>query len=173
METYRAIMTLRSVRHFIDKPLPDAVLHRILEAGRWTGSAKNVQPWQFIVVRNRDTLNKLAACGKFASHLRGAAAAIVVASQPGWSGTFDTGRVVQNVMLAAWDEGIGSCIASMHDADAARTILGAPLECQVVAISLGYPLPNAPQTIEGRPREQVLASVGRRPLDEMVHEEKW
>jgi nitroreductase len=173
MDTYRAIKTVRSLRHFLDTPLPEAVLHRILEAGRWTGSAKNVQPWQFIVVRNRQALNELAGCGKFASHLRGAAAAIVVASQPGWSGTFDAGRVVQNMMLAAWDEGIGSCIASMHDADRARAILGVPPEWQVVAISLGYPQPNAPQTIEGKPREQVLASVGRRPLDELVHEEKW
>jgi nitroreductase len=173
MEAIRAIMTVRSVRHYLDKPLPEDVLHRILEAGRWTGSAKNVQPWQFIVVRNRETLVKLAACGKFAGHVRGAAAAIVVASQPGWSGTFDAGRAVQSMMLAAWDYGIGSCIASMHDADGARAVLGVPPEWQVVAISFGYPQLNAPRTIEGKPLEQVLARVGRLPLHELVHEEKW
>lgn len=173
METYRAIMTMRSVRHFLVKPVPDPVLHRILEAGRWTGSAKNVQPWQFIVVRNRETLNKLAAFGKFAGHLKGAAAAIVLASHTGWSGTFDVGRAAQNMMLAAWDEGIGSCIASIHDSDRARLLLRVPPEWQMIAISFGYPQSDAPQTIQGKPREQVLASVGRRPLDELVHEEVW
>jgi nitroreductase len=173
MEAYRALMTLRCVRHFLDKPLPEEVLMRILEAGRWTGSAKNVQPWQFIIVRQRETLDQLAACGKFASHLRGAALAVVVATQPGWSGTFDAGRVVQDMMLAAWAEGVGSCIASLHDADCARAILGVPSAWQVIAVSFGYSQPHAPQTIEGRPREQVLTNVGRRPLDELVRHEKW
>ncbi len=173
MEAYQAIKTLRSVRHFLSRPVSDEVLNRILEAGRWTGSAKNVQPWQFIIVRNRETLDQLAGCGQFAGHLRGAALAIVIVTPPGWSGTFDAGRVAQDMMLAAWAEGIGSCIASMHDQDCARTVLGIPQDHQVIAISFGYPQPNPPRTIEGRPREQVLANVGRRPLAELVHTDKW
>ncbi len=173
MEAYQAIKTLRGVRHFLDKPVPEEVLNRILEAGRWTGSAKNVQPWQFIVIRNRETLTQLAGCGQFASHLSGAAVGIVVVTEPGWIGTFDAGRAVQDMMLAAWAEGVGSCIASMHDANCARNLLGVPSDRQVVAISFGYPQPDAPQTIEGRPRDQVLANVGRRPMSELVHWEKW
>ncbi len=173
MEAYQAIKTLRSVRHFLDKPVPEEVLNRILEAGRWTGSAKNVQPWQFIVIRNRETLAQLAGCGQFASHLRGAAVGVVVVTELGWPGTFDAGRAVQDMMLAAWAQGVGSCIASMHDANCARNLLDVPSDRQVVAISFGYPQPDAPQTIEGRPRDQVLANVGRRPLNELVHWEKW
>ncbi len=173
MDAYQAITTLRSVRHFLDKPLPDEALNRILEAGRWTGSAKNVQPWEFVVIKNRETLSKLAACGKFASHLRAAAVGIVVVTQPGWVGTFDAGRSVQDMMLAAWAEGIGSCIASLQDANCARSLLGIPGDRQVIGISFGYPQPDAPRTIEGQPREEVLASVGRRPLNELVHWEKW
>ncbi len=168
MDAYQAIKSLRSVRHFLDKPISDEVLNRILEAGRWTGSAKNVQPWQFIVVRNRETLGRLAGCGQFASHLRGAALAIVIVTPTNWSGTVDAGRAVQDLLLAAWDEGVGSCIASMHDADCARAVLDVPQDRQVVAISFGYPQSDAPQTIEGRPRDQVLANVGRRPLKELV-----
>ncbi len=173
MEAYQAIKSLRSVRHFLNKPLPDDVLNHILEAGRRTGSAKNVQPWAFIVVRNRETLEKLATCGQFASHLRGAAVAIVVATRPGWVGTFDAGRAAQDMMVAAWAEGVGSCIASLQDANCARSLLGVPEDRQMVAISFGYPQPDAPQTIEGLPREQVLSSLGRRPLDELVHWDKW
>ncbi len=173
MEAYQAVMTLRSIRHFMDKPLPEEALNRILEAGRWSGSAKNVQPWEFVVIRNHETLTKLAGCGQFASHLRGAAVGIVVVTPSGWPGTFDAGRVVQDMMLAAWAEGIGSCIASLHDANCARSLLGVPTDRQVVAISFGYPQPNAPRTIEGRPREQVLANLGRHPLTEIVHWEKW
>jgi nitroreductase len=171
---YETLLTCRSIRHFIDTPIPDEALERILEAGRWTGSAKNVQPWQFGVVREKETLQRLADCGKYASHLKGAAAAIVIVTPAGAWADFDAGRVAQNMMLAAWTEGIGSCIASLHHEAQAREVLGIPEDLQArIAISLGYPLEGAPQTIEGRPRKEILTSVGRQSLDKLVHWEKW
>jgi nitroreductase len=173
MDPYQLILSLRSVRHFTDQALPDAVLKSILQAARWTGSAKNTQPWQFVVVRERRTLQALAACGQYASHLAGAALGIVIATPPGYA-LFDAGRVSQNMMLAAWSSGVGSCIASLSAEDQVRGLLGIPPAYQAhTAISFGYPLPDPPRTIEGQPYDKVLAFTGRRPLGEIVHWEKW
>lgn len=173
-DVYTMILTCRAVRHFTDQPIPEDNLRRILEAGRWTGSAKNVQPWHFLVVRERETLYQLAECGRYASHLRGAAAAVVLVTSPGTWVDFDSGRAAQNMMLAAWSMGLSSCIASLHEAERARGILRVPQEFQTrIAISFGYPLKDAPQTIEGRPREEILASIGRKPLEKLVHWDTW
>jgi nitroreductase len=78
------------------------------------------------------------------------------------------------MMLAAWSLGIGSCIASLHEDTRARAVLGVPGDLEThIAISFGYPLEDAPQEIEGRPREEVLASIGRQPLEKLVHWETW
>lgn len=174
MDAYKTLTSLRAVRHFTDQVLSEETLTRILQAGRWTGSAKNVQPWHFIVVRQRETLESLAGCGRFASHLRGAAAAVVIVTEAhSWAG-FDAGRAAQNMMLAAWTEGVGSCIATLHDAACTQSILGLPPERQVqAAISFGYPDLTASATIEGQPREKVLANVGRRSLADLVYWEQW
>jgi nitroreductase len=154
--------------------LPEETLECILQAGRWTGSAKNIQPWEFLVVQERQTLKELAACGHFASHLIGAAAAIAIVTEPNWANSLDVGRVAQNMMLVAWGLGVGSCIATLHDEGCARAVLTIPEGRTVrTAISFGYPLEGAPKTIEGRPREEILASTGRKPLEEMVHWGKY
>jgi nitroreductase len=99
---------------------------------------------------------------------------VVVVTGPGPRAAFDAGRAIQNMMLAAWADGVGSCIAALHDKDRARDILDVPAELGVeYAISFGYPDPDAPATIEGRPREEVLAQLGRRPLEQILHQEKW
>ncbi len=173
-DAYDILLSCRSIRHFQETSLPDDALTRILQAGRWTGSAKNVQPWQFVVVRAKETLGQLASCGRYASHLKGAAAAVVIVTSSGNWAVFDAGRAAQNMMLAAWADGIGSCIASLHDEAQARDILRIPEDLQAtIAISFGYPLEDAPQTIEGRPREDVLVYIGRQPLDKLTHWEKW
>ena len=173
-DAYHLLLNCRAVRHFTANPLPDDDLRRILQAGRWAGSAKNVQPWQFIAVRNREMLNNLAECGRYASHLQGAAAAVVIVTAANTWADFDAGRAAQNMMLAACALGIGSCIASLHDMEQAKAFLNIPAELQAhTAISFGYPLENAPQTIEGHPREQILASIGRKPLEDLVHWETW
>ena len=81
-DVYQTILTCRSVRHFTDTPISDDTVTRILQAGRWAGSAKNVQPWHFLVVREAERLNRLAEYGRYASHLRGAATAVVLATLP-------------------------------------------------------------------------------------------
>ena len=174
MVVYHAIKTLRAVRQYTDQSVGDEIISRVLDAGRWAGSSKNTQPWQFVVVKNRETLNRLATCGRFASHLCDAALAIIVVSEPTPRADFDSGRAIEILMLAAWGDGVGSCIASMHHEADAKKILGIPenLELQH-AIAFGYPRPDVAPTIEGKPLPDVLLQIGLRSLNEIVHYEKW
>ncbi|HEU5298366.1 MAG TPA: nitroreductase family protein [bacterium] len=172
MDTYRCIVTKRELRTFTDRPLPEDVLRRILNAGRMSGSSKNTQPWHFVVIRERERLRALAAFGRFAQHVGGAAAAVCVVVES-TRALFDAGRCAQNVMLAAWDAGVASCPASMHQAEKAREFLGAPAGHVVAAvISLGYPHPRGRGPIE-RTALRILAGRGRRPLASMVSWERY
>ncbi len=174
MDIYRAIKTMRAVRQYTDQSVGEEIITRILEAGRWSGSSKNTQPWQFIVVKNRETLSRLAECGRFSSHLRDAAFAIIIVTEPTARADFDSGRAIQNMMLAAWNDGVGSCIASMHQETEAKKILGIPENLKLQqSIAFGYPRLNVTPTIEGKPLSDVLAALGRKPLDEIVHRERW
>ncbi len=174
MEVYRAIRTLRAVRQYTDQPLDEDIITRILEAGRWAGSAKNVQPWHLILIKNRETLKRLAACGDYAGHLPGAAIAIAVVGAPTLVLGFDSGRAIQNMMLAAWGDGVGSCIASMHRQADAKKVLEIPEALNLVqVVAFGYPQPDVEPMIEGRPLRAVLATTGRKPLSEIVSVDKW
>src|SRR5450759_3875156 len=101
MDPYQTILYLRAIRHFTNQSISDEVIGRILKAARWTGSAKNTQPWQFVVVRDRHMLKDLAVCGTYASHLTGAMMGIVLAT-PSRFALFDAGRVTQNMMLGEY-----------------------------------------------------------------------
>jgi nitroreductase len=174
MDILAAIKTLRSVRQYRDEPIPQAVIERIVEAGRWAGSAKNTQPWQFVIVRRRELLAQLATCGAYASHLREAACAIVVVTPTASHAAFDAGRAIQNMLLAAWADGVGSCVVTLSQQEAARRILAIPADQTVQqAVALGYPQPGVPPMVEGRPLRDVLASLGRRPIGELVSYETW
>jgi len=175
MDAYRAVISLRSVRQFQNTPVPDDALHRIVQAGRMSGSSKNTQPWTFIVVRDAETRRALSRCGDFASHLIGAPLAIASVFDPQfYRGEYDSGRAAQNMMVVAWADGIGSCIASMHREDDAKAVLGVPQALRLEhVISFGYPIPQPDTTIGGQPRERVLKRVGRKPMQEIVRYEKW
>jgi nitroreductase len=169
VDTYQAILSLRSVRQFnLSRPIDDAALHRILQAGRMSGSSKDSQPWWFILIRDRETLQALSKTGDYAQHVAGAAFAIAIVFDPQfYRGEFDSGRAAQNMMLAAWNDGIGSCIASMHREGDCKAVLGVPQEYRLQhIISFGYPRPGE-QTIPAAPKRR------RRPLDEIVMQERW
>ena len=116
-----AIRTRRAIRRFADRPLEAAHLARILDAGRRAGSSKNLQRWSFIVCRDRDHLGQLAAVGPWAGHLAGAAVGIALvtpdpaAADAPLSVMFDLGQAAGNMMLAAWELGIGSVPATVYD----------------------------------------------------------
>ena len=169
MDTYKSIVSLRSIRHFDrSKPVDEPALHRILQAGRMSGSSKNSQPWWFIVIQDQTALAALSKCGNSAQHLADATIAIAIVFDPQfYRGEFDSGRAAQNMMLAAWNDGIGSCLASMHDEDETRKVLNVPDEYRLQhIISFGYP----PEKNLSTP---AVKRPGRKPLAEIVFQEKW
>ncbi len=173
MDAWDAIRSKRMVRRFEDRPLDAAHLERILDAGRHAGSSKNLQRWDFIVVDDRERLAELAGVGPTADHLAGAAVAIaLVAPDPRAPGAppsilFDLGLAAQNMMLAAWELGIGSCPATVYEPALARALLGYPEDhtCEFV-LSFGYPA--EPSKLTRPPR-----AGGRKALSEVVHRGRW
>jgi nitroreductase len=177
MDVSEAIRTKRAVRRFAPTPLPEDVTRAILNAGRRAQSSKNSQPWQFIVVTDRATLQRLAGTGKFAGHLAGAALGVVLvtagapdtpdaAETDAWV-MFDVGQAAAYMQLAAWELGVGSVIATIYEPDDARAILGIPagMGCDV-ALSFGYPA-------DARDMAATPRAGGRKPLEAMVHHDRW
>jgi nitroreductase len=172
METWQAINTIRVVREFSGEPISEHDLTRILNAGRRTGSSKNQQHWAFVVVREREHLRELSAVGRYANHLAGATVAIALvrpAEDPprAYSALWDLGRAAQNMMLAAWELGIGSVPATVYDHELAARLLGLPVDqrCDYL-LSFGHPADPEKLTAPNKPG-------GRAALDEIVHEERW
>jgi nitroreductase len=171
--TWDTVRSRRAIRRFSQRPLGEAEIERILDAGRHSGSSKNLQRWDFIVVRDRERLGQLAALGPWADHLAGAAVGIALvtpdpaAADSPLSVMFDLGQVAANMMLVAWELGIGSVPATVYEPDRCRAILGYPTDrhCEYI-LSFGYPAD--PSKLSASPRPG-----GRRPLAEMAHEERW
>src|SRR4051812_45749480 len=121
METLEAIGRQRVVRAFQPGPLPDDVVETILEAGRRAGSSKNLQRWSFIVITDVTTLDRLSKVGPWCGHIAGAATAIALvtpdprADAAPLSVMWDLGRAAQNMTLAAWDIGVGSCPGTVYE----------------------------------------------------------
>ena len=173
------LRSLRAVRRYADRPIPDDVLLDVLDVARWTGSAKNAQPWELVVARGRATLTELAGCGPYAGHLAGAGAAIVLVMRDA-DRRFDEGRLAQSLMLAAWAHGVGSCIASLYPDDnarRARALLGVPESRWMhTSIALGYPAePRALRISQELAAGQAAVEVpiGRRSLGDLVSWERY
>lgn len=172
MDTITAIRSLRVVRKYADKPLTEEEVRTIADNARKTGSSKNTQRWDFITVRDRDSLARLGGVTIYAKHLPSAGAAIALVvdkADPDHprSVLWDLGRAAQNITLSAWDMGIGSCPITVQDFDLAAEVLGLPddKECQYI-IALGWPAD--PDDLERPPR-----AGGRKDYDEVVHTERW
>lgn len=164
-----AVVSMRATRWFTDEPVSEEELYQILQAGRWTGSARNRQPWRFILVRSREVRRRLSRFGAYAGHLATAPAVIALAVDKvtgGEDAEFDAGRAAQNMMLAAHLQGLGSCPASFFPA---VNIDRAGELCQVTrpwkvrnAISIGHPATT--------PAGKSAIPTGRLPLAELLTE---
>lgn len=170
MNVSDAIRTKHAIRQFLDQALTEEAMRAILNAGRRAQSAKNTQPWHFIAIRDKARLKALSETGTWAGHLAGAALGVVIVTpNPAehWSIIFDAGQSAAYMQLAAWELGIGSCLASIYEAEKGRAFLGVPAELHLnVAISFGYPAMD--QT-----RPSVVKKGGRRPFEDVIHWEKW
>ena len=158
MDTWLAIASRREVRDYAPTPIPAEIETRILDAGRVTGSSRNTQKWEFVVVK--DAQQELAAT-VYAPH--NVATATLVIAIVGDAFPFDVGRAAQNMLLAAWNDGVGACPNGIADADAAAAICGGPVK---MILSFGYPA--KPRDIEARTADEWSARAKRAPLDELV-----
>ena len=171
METWDAICARRNVRVYEERPIPDADLDRILEAGRRSPSASNRQPWDFVVVTARDQLEALTTVWQGARHLGGAAAAFVMTLRETEEDRYrlidqyDLGQATMAMALAAVDLGVGSGHSAIGDQVACRRILGIPTD-RIPAYMLAF----------GYPADRPLVPIKnpkRRPFDEVVHRNYW
>jgi nitroreductase len=160
MDVFEAARTMLAVRRYQDRPVPEATLRRVIEAGRLTGSAKNVQPWHFVVVQDPETLRQLGRLARTGAHVAQAAAAIVVAVEPSPFAVSDASRAIQSMLLAAWGDGVGGNWVGLGGLEEVRALLGIPPGLDVLAIlPLGYP---AGAVGRGTKRRKPLATVAHR-----------
>ena len=169
MQTWDAITARRNVRSFADRLIAAADLDRILEAGRRAPSSQNWQPWDFIIVTDREQLRALAKVWRGAGHVATSAATIAVigprADNEFGRAQFDLGQATMAMLLAAADLGIGSCHAGVADLPLARDVLGLPEDRDwALLISLGYPA--------DRPLVPIR-NPKRRPFSDVVHRGRW
>jgi nitroreductase len=167
VETWLAIASRREVREYEERPLAADVQQRILDAGRLAGSAKNRQPWRFLVVEDPARREQLAETVFEPTNVRGAAFVVAIAISGKGPLQFDAGRCASNMLLAAWDAGVGSSPNGLADADAAHAALGLG-EDERVAIVLTFGYPRRPRDPASRRPEEWSARAGRKPLDELV-----
>ena len=144
-EVFEAARTVMAVREYQERPLPDEVVRRIVEAGRLTASAANRQPWHFVLVRERS-----------------AAAAVIVACERNASAHSDASRAIQSMILVAWGEGVGSNWTGFGGLEDVRVEFGLPETYDVLAvIPLGYP------------NRKVVGRKKRKPFDQVVSAERF
>ena len=164
MDIEEVIRKKRDIRKFSDKKIPDNILQKILTAGRLSQSSKNSQPWHFVVVKNKDTLRKLATCTYSGDFIPDASLAIAFIMENGKLES-DIGRCVQNMMLVAWKYGIGSCWIT-NFWEKAKDIIGVPMTPNYKLITI---IPFGYVSGDDKPKGKKM----RKPLSEIAHEEKF
>jgi nitroreductase len=168
MDTFLAIASRREVRRFADRPLPDDVVRRILDAGRVAGSSQNKQQWRFLVLRP-ETRERVAELVFAPANVRGARLVVAIVVRGKGPLAFDAGRAAQNMLLAAWNEGVGSVPNGIADRDAIGAALGlGEDESAVIVLSFGWP--EKPPDPARRSAEEWAQRANRKPFDEVVEE---
>lgn len=165
MDVFEAVRTVLAVRQYEDKPIPPEVTRRIVEAAHLTASSRNGQPWHFIVVEERATLEKMADLAVSGPYVRQAPMAVVVAvDDDSVYGMSDASRAIQSMALVAWEEGVGSnWVGFAHFPDDLKTLLGIPDGITVIAIiPFGYPVQT---TGKGK--------KNRKPFGDVVSRERF
>ncbi len=164
MDVFKAVKTMLAIRDYADQPIAEETIHRILEAGRLTASRKNLQPWHFVVVRNKVLLTQLADLAPSGDYIHLAALAIAVFLENDRPVTMTDGaRAVQSMMLVAWGEGIGSNWVGWLKREEITDLLGAPADHYLLTVlSFGYPVQRI-----------GLGKKNRKALQEIAHAERY
>ena len=160
MEAFEAVRTLLAVRRYQDRPIPESIIKMIVEAGRLTGSAMNLQPWTFIVVQDRQMIMRLGALARSGPYIADATLAIVVAVEKTGYAVSDASRAIHSMLLVAWSEGVGSNWVGFSNLEKVNALLEIPAGLDVLAIlPFGYP---ASKTGRGKKNRKPLRAVAHR-----------
>jgi nitroreductase len=165
MDVFEALRTIVAVRKFQEKPVPDDLVHRVVEAARLTSSSRNLQPWHFVVVQDRETLRKLGELATTGPYTAEAAFAIVVAyEKESQFGVSDASLAIHSMMLAAWADGVGSNWVGFSNrfGETIAPLLGIPNSFDILAIvPFGYPVAALGKGIKKRKALSEVASRER------------
>ncbi len=165
MDVYQCIRSRLTVRSFRPDPVPESVIRRMLQAARWSPSARNRQPWHFIVIQNRDTLDKIGAIASSGGFIGDAPLAVAVVMDRAGRPEFDAGRSLQQMELTAWSLGVGGCVAGVRGDENAQVkeLLNIPEDKELVTVmAFGYPTAQA-----------AAGTKQRKPLPEIAHRERF
>ncbi len=170
MDVYQAIKLRKSVRKYLDKPVPEEIVRKVLEAGRLAPSAKNFQEWRFVVVRDRKTREALWRESSQQEFVKEAPVVIACCAETDrrvmkcghLAFLVDVPIAIDHITLAAAAEGLGTCWIGSFDPAGARTVLGIPENVEVVELlALGYPADPSP------------VEKSRLPFETVVHWDRW
>lgn len=180
MDVIDCIRADRATRDFADRPVADEAVESLIDSARRAGSGHNRQPWTFVALRDRERLEALAEFGEYTTPLGRAPVGIVLALDRSDSeihrrhDVFDAGRAAQNLMLTATAEGLGTVPQAFHDREAAGEFLNLPAGKDVLlGFAVGYPAETPDETIEGVDKREELDSMGRSPVSEVLHWERY
>lgn len=180
MELAECIRRDRATREFTDRTVDRATVEALIDSARRAGSGHNRQPWTFVAVSDPDRRSRLAEFGSYTTPLRNAPLGIVIAVDGSDSrhrhehDVFDCGRAAQNLMLAATDRGLGTCPQGFGDREGAHEFLGLPRGKRVLmGFAVGHPAEEPADTIEGVDKAEELHHPGRRPVEELLHWERY
>ena len=166
MEVFECIRRRRTIREYKSDPIPEDVLEKILQAGRWSPSSSNSQPWDFVVVQDPSTLSELGRIATQGSFISDAPLAIVIVMENAPRPQLDAGRAIQQMELVAWSEGLGTCFVGVRIEDqqiAVKELLNIPSDLELITIMpYGY-----------RPTSINRTGTPRKDLADMVHREKF
>jgi len=166
MNVFEAILNRKSIRKYKEDPIPEEVLIRVLEAARWAPSGKNLQPWKFIIVREKHLRQKLAVASAYQSFMAAAPVIVVACGFPeecyahmgrymkSWP--VDVAIALEHLILQAQEEGLGTCWIGSFEEEEVKALLHVPEKVRVLALTpLGYP-------------DQEPALKMRKPLEEII-----
>jgi nitroreductase len=164
MDAITALTSRISVREYTGEPIPREVLESIVNCGRLAATAINIQPWEFVVITDPSMREKIAGMTDYGKFIADAAACIAVFCEDSMYFLEDGSAATQNILVAAWAHGVGSCWIAGDKKDyaaAMRGVLGVPETHRLISlVALGYPT----EPPVARPK---------RSLDEVMHVECW
>jgi nitroreductase len=162
MDVFETVRTALAVRRYQDRPVPDDVVRRIVEAGRLAPSASNRQPWHFVVVTDREKLDAIAAASRSGPYIGQAPMAIAVAvERANPFAVSDASRAIQSMILVAWEAGIGSNWVGFGTMAPVQSLLDIPDEYDVLAVvPFGYPADDRRGVKSRKPLSEVASRNG-------------